>query len=543
MMANKGLTGSKISISKTTNTNKNKQERLQKIRGFMSYPIAVQAATSVITDPQGEWDAVIYIAPNAEQCSISEIKSALQDHAAVDSRVGKQAVLIPAANVAGGRIIFAPTGNLTRYYDDVRRFGDAAVQAVNVAKAAGSVKPLLLVEGATEEKYQNAVAVSYLAMCQALWQPLEAREALDESEIEPLQAIGLVNQSANADWLNALEEGKRLARDLCGTNPERMAPPMFADYCAEAFANTNVKVETISSQTQLQKEYPLLAAVARAAVPIERHHARVVTLTYEPKGEVKHSLYLAGKGVTYDTGGADLKTGGFMAGMSRDKGGAASVAGLMKTVACMQPEGVRVVAELGLVRNSIGSDAFVTDEIITGRAGVRVRIGNTDAEGRLVLTDVLAHLLELAQDDDKAEFFSVATLTGHAARALGPYSALVENGAAKSTGSALSLVETGDQWGDCAEVSLSRREDFDFVAPHTKADELLSSNSAPSAITPRGHQFPMAFLVQASGFDKQPDIPFTHVDIAGSGVEKGDWQHGTPTAAAMTLLAARYLLS
>ncbi|MEI5617438.1 hypothetical protein WB403_50985, partial [Streptomyces brasiliscabiei] len=72
-----------------------------------------------------------------------------------------------------------------------------------------------------------------------------------------------------------------------------------------------------------------------------------------------------GKGLVYDTGGADLKVGGFMAGMSRDKGGAASVAGFMKSVADFQPTGVKVVAYLAVVRNSIGSDCFVPDEIIT----------------------------------------------------------------------------------------------------------------------------------------------------------------------------------
>ncbi|MCY7296174.1 M17 family metallopeptidase [Alteromonas sp. a30] len=511
----------------------------------MTYPVAVLASDNAAT-AQGEWDAVILIASSVDVCPIPDLKNALTQFAHVDSRVGKQAVLVPCEKAAGGRIIFAPTGELSRYFDDVRRFSDAAKKAMQIAQQAGSVNPLLMVVAPEDKRYQNALEVSYLGLCQALWQPLEAREALDEADIEPVQKIGLIahaQNKPNVDWVNALEAGKRLARDLCGTNPERMAPPGFAEYCVDAFAGSGIKVEVLSSQAQLQQEYPLLMAVARAAVNVERHHARVVTLTYEPEGEVTQSLYLAGKGVTYDTGGADLKTGGFMAGMSRDKGGAASVAGLMRTIAMLKPKGVKVVAELGLVRNSIGTDAFVTDEIITARSGKRVRIGNTDAEGRLVLADVMTHLLELAENDKNAEFFSVATLTGHAARAVGPYTALVENGAARAKGSALALSEAGDLWDDVAEVSRSRREDFDFVAPRTKADDILSSNNAASAVTARGHQFPMAFLVLASGLENHPEIPYTHVDIAGSGVEGGDWQHGTPTAASLTMLAARYLAS
>ena len=508
-------------------------------RGIMSYPNAVRATVDAITDKSGPWDAVIYISPSAKSATSSAITDAIAAFAEIDKRVGLQPTLVPADGVAGGRIIFSPAGNLMRYFDDVRRYGDAAHKAAAIAKEAGAVNPLLVVETPADGRFQNALEVSYLQVCQSLWQPLEARESLDENEIEPVSQVGLVSNDVDVDWLNATEAGRRLARDLCGTNPERMAPPGFADYCVEAFTGTDVKVDVISSQEQLQNEYPLLAAVARAAVQVERHHARVVTLTYEPEGEVTQSLYLAGKGVTYDTGGADLKTGGFMAGMSRDKGGAAAVAGLMKTVAMLKPKGIKVVAELGLVRNSIGSDAFVSDEIITSRAGVRVRIGNTDAEGRLVLSDVLTHLNEMAAGDSNAEFFSVATLTGHAARAVGPYTALVENGFARANKSAQALSDMGDLWGDPAEISRSRREDFAFVSARTKADDVLSSNNAASAVTARGHQFPMAFLCISSGLDKT-NVPFTHVDIAGSGVERGDWQHGKPTAAPVTMLAARY---
>ncbi len=82
-------------------------------------------------------------------------------------------------------------------------------------------------------------------------------------------------------------------------------------------------------------------------------------------------MFLVGKGVCYDTGGADVKTGGAMRGMSRDKGGAAAVAGFLKTVGALQPTTVNVSASLAFVRNSVGSDAYVSDEIIVSRAGLR----------------------------------------------------------------------------------------------------------------------------------------------------------------------------
>ena len=131
------------------------------------------------------------------------------------------------------------------------------------------------------------------------------------------------------------------------------------------------------------------------------------------------SLFFVGKGVTYDTGGADLKTDGHMRGMSRDKCGAATLAGFMKSVSLISPTHVNITCYLGFVRNSIGSDAYVSDEIITSRDGCRVLVGNTDAEGRMVMADLLCKVKEeaLAVVGGICHLFTVATLTGHAIRA------------------------------------------------------------------------------------------------------------------------------
>src|SRR5690606_38154807 len=210
----------------------------------------------------------------------------------------------------------------------------------------------------------------------------------------------------------------------------------------------------------------------------------------------------------------------------------------------LRPKGVRVIAELGMVRNSIGADAFVSDEIITSHAGVRVRIGNTDAEGRLVLADLLSHLRVRALSEPAPLIFSVATLTGHAVRAVGSYSIALDNRPAREQGVATRLAEVGDAWGDPFELSRLRREDWDFVKPRSKADDVLSCNNAASSATARDHQFPAAVLATASGLDRHghrtsdPAIAFTHVDIGGSAMEGCDWQHGRPTGAPVVALLA-----
>lgn len=511
----------------------------------MAYPKAVLAQPVSASLDCASHDALIIISDDFSHIPNTPLRDAILNQAQVDSRIGNQVTLLV---IAGKRVVLAPTGPLNRDYDDVRRYFDAAKLAINEAKASGSVNPAIYLPALnTDSRYQHALEVAYLGACQALWQPLEAREFHGQG-IEPITQIGLIDANEQTiKAVNALAAGQYAARDLCGTEPERMAPPRFADYCSELFNNSAVSVDVIDDLAAIDKHYPMLSTVARASYAVERHHPRVVKLEYVPEGEVTRTLMFVGKGLVYDTGGADLKVGGYMAGMSRDKGGAASVAGFMKAVADYQPKGVKVIAFLAVVRNSIGSDCFVPDEIITSREGVRVRIGNTDAEGRLAMGDLLSEMKDLAKNEINPTLFTVATLTGHAARAMGPYGAYVENGPARSANISRQLADCGDLWADGAEVSRSRREDYDFIKPRTLADDLLSSNNAASAVTARGHQFPMAFLAVVGGLDKHGSesalpLPYVHMDIAGSGVEGGDWQHGKPTAASVSSLFARYCL-
>lgn len=115
-----------------------------------------------------------------------------------------------------------------------------------------------------------------------------------------------------------------------------MAPPRIEHYIAELFAGTRITVQVICDLEVLEKEYPLFAAVNRGASVIPRHAGRIIFLTYEPQDPscVLETVMLVGKGVTYDTGGNDIKINLSMAGMSRDKCGAAAAVGFMQV--CLQ---------------------------------------------------------------------------------------------------------------------------------------------------------------------------------------------------------------
>jgi leucyl aminopeptidase len=185
--------------------------------------------------------------------------------------------------------------------------------------------------------------------------------------------------------------------------------------------------------------------------------------------------------------------------------------------------------------------------VIVGHAGKRVLIGNTDAEGRLVLADVLSNLRSrvAARPDafPRPAFLSLATLTGHASRSFGAYACATDSGAARAAGGlAPRLAAAGARLGAPLEVSSLRREDFAFIAPGCHGTpvsacgdvyDVLQSNNAPTAVTTRGHQFPMAFLLIASGLEDHGagsalPLPYCHIDLADSVADARGVETGSP---------------
>lgn len=340
-------------------------------------------------------------------------------------------------------------------YSDVREYFRSAKKGIERAVKAGFVKPAIVLP--STPKFKNGALSSLLGALAALYVPIQYREDVpaNASRIQKLLVTSMSN--ANLDSLVktalSLECGLFMARDIGGGDPERMAPPKVAQYVEKAFAGGVIKMEIISDQDRLEKEFPLFGAVNRASRMVPRHQGRIIFLEYIPP-QTRKTLMLVGKGVTYDTGGADIKAGGIMAGMSRDKCGAAALAGFMKFVELKKPEDVRVVVALCMVRNNVGEECYVADEIITSRAGVRVRVGNTDAEGRMAMADSLCLMKDRAIKENLPDvhLYTVATLTGHAVLAVGDYTAVMDNKVAENAGHGLKFCGAGDIIGDPGKV-------------------------------------------------------------------------------------------
>jgi leucyl aminopeptidase len=159
----------------------------------------------------------------------------------------------------------------------------------------------------------------------------------------------------------------------------------------------------------LHAQFPLVAAVGRGSP----RAPRMIELTFPRPGAPR--VVLVGKGVCFDSGGLDIKTAAGMLLMKKDMGGAATVLGLAQMIMASKLN-LRLRVLIPAVENSVDGMAFRPGDVLTSRKGLTVEIGNTDAEGRLILADALA----LADEEKPDLLIDMATLTGAARVALGP---------------------------------------------------------------------------------------------------------------------------
>jgi leucyl aminopeptidase len=219
----------------------------------------------------------------------------------------------------------------------------------------------------------------------------------------------LVVATAELQQLAPLVEATHQVRDLVNTPTEDMGPKQLADAVKQLGKTHKAKVREWVGDELLKANFPTIHAVGRAS-----HRApRLIELRWGKSSHPK--LVVVGKGVCFDTGGLDLKSGEGMRWMKKDMGGAAHAIALAGLI--MQAKlPVCLTLLIPAVENSVAGNAMRPGEVITTRAGHTVEIDNTDAEGRLVLCDALAY----GAEQQPALIVDFATLTGAARVALGP---------------------------------------------------------------------------------------------------------------------------
>ena len=218
-----------------------------------------------------------------------------------------------------------------------------------------------------------------------------------------------VPEGVDGRELTRLVEAVFLVRDLVNTPSNDCGPAEIETAVRSVADRFGAAIRSIVGDDLLRENFPLVHAVGRASA----RAPRLIDLTW---GDAKHpKVALVGKGVCFDTGGLDIKSDAGMLLMKKDMGGAASALGLAQMIMDAKlPVRLRLV--IPAVENSISGDAFRPGDVLKSRKGLSVEIGNTDAEGRLILADALS----LADEDAPDLIVDFATLTGSARVALGP---------------------------------------------------------------------------------------------------------------------------
>lgn len=288
-----------------------------------------------------------------------------------------------------------------------------------------------------------------------------------------------------------------IARHLVNIPAGELHPESYASSVAGLFAGSKTTKVEIWDEERLRREKAnLLLAVGQGAV----NGARLVHIKYRPAGKARLARPLAfvGKGVTFDTGGLDIKPSSAMRLMKKDMGGSAALVGLAWY---LEHSGVDVPCDiwLALAENAVDQKSFRPGDVITARNGLRVEIHNTDAEGRLVMADAMDVAVTREGTDAPLALIDVSTLTGAMRVALGT---TIGGILANDDRLADEFVKLGQIWGDPL-WRMPLFEDYKSTLRSTFADIANASDS------PFGGPITAALFLQR--FTKS--VPWVHFDV------------------------------
>jgi leucyl aminopeptidase len=208
---------------------------------------------------------------------------------------------------------------------------------------------------------------------------------------------------------SVVAEAVSLTRDLVNAPPNDLFPETFAARAAEVGSAAGLAVEVLDPRALRRGGYGGILAVGSGSI----RSPRLVRLVYRP-ARSRHRIALVGKGITFDSGGLNLKTGSSMSTMKSDMGGAAACVAAIAAIARLRIP-AEVIATVPMAENMPSGSAYRPSDVVTLRGGRKIEIANTDAEGRVILADGIVR----AGEDDPNALIEVSTLTGGQLVALG----------------------------------------------------------------------------------------------------------------------------
>jgi leucyl aminopeptidase len=295
--------------------------------------------------------------------------------------------------------------------------------------------------------------------------------------------------------LNAVRQGVHLARDLVNEPANILVPIAFANR-AKALAKNGVEVEILTPAQMKKLGMGALLGVAQGSP----NEPRLVIMKWNGGRKGDKPVAFVGKGVTFDTGGVSIKPAAGMEDMKGDMGGAACVTGLMLALAGRKAK-VNAIGVIGIVENSIDGNAQRPGDVVKSMSGQTIAVLNTDAEGRLVLADVLWYV----QSKFKPKFMvNLATLTGAILVALGKeHAGLFSNNDELSARLTDAGLATGEKvW------RMPLTPEYDKLIDHDVADMKNIGGRHAGSIT--AAQFLQRFVNK---------VPWAHLDVAGTAMD------------------------
>lgn len=401
-------------------------------------------------------------------------------------------LVAPSGPAAGRAVLVVGLGPAAkRTTESLRRAAGAAVRAAGDVTTLATDLAAVEVDGADATARVGAVAEGLLLGAYR-FDTYRTKPSTDRLAAALLAGCGDDAEAAVARARVGVEAATWV-RDLVNTSPKEKRPPLLADLVAAGVAEDDVAVRVLDEHALADGGYGGILGVGGGSTM----KPRLVELRWEPAGAQRH-VALVGKGITFDTGGYSLKPTSGMETMKMDMAGAATAAAVVRAAARLRLP-VAVSAVLALAENMISGDAQRVSDVITMRDGTTVEVMNTDAEGRLVLGDALAHAVELGADT----VVDVATLTGAVIVALGD---LIGAVIANDDDLAAELIATGRAVGEPLWQLPLAADEYASRVEGTFAD-LRNVGSPKDPGTVYGGLFLARFV---------PDrIRWAHLDIAG----------------------------
>jgi len=296
-------------------------------------------------------------------------------------------------------------------------------------------------------------------------------------------------------------EAANYTRDVCNTSADDMTPEKLAEAAVKGLKGTKAAVKILKPADIAKEKMGLLLAVGKGA----KNPCRFIVIEYwgasKPNGKKSDAkpIVLIGKGVTYDTGGLNVKPSGYMHEMHLDMSGGGSVIGAMRAIAKLGLK-KNVIGLIPAAENAVSRDSMRAGDIATSMSGQTVEILHTDAEGRLILADAMTYAQKHYQPQ---VMLDIATLTGAALVALGQHASAVLT---KDETLQNTLVKLGEETGDLT-WPLPLWDEYKSSLKSTRADIAnIATNFSRFGGTIEGGTF-LSFFA-----DK--NIPWAHIDIA-----------------------------